>query len=497
MSRRLLLFLSSDRLHVQLMDAGRIAAQHEFPDSPAGHDAFSELLRTTDCPASLLVDVIEEDFRQETVPHLIGGKRAALLQRKFEQFYHATPFRQATLLQRQKTGRRDDDMLFSALTNPALIMPWLDIILAQRTPLTGIYSVPQTSAPLVSEHPSDHLLLISWEKYSGLRQTYFSNRRLQISRLTPINAGVSFQDAVVMELGRTFQYLKSLSLLPAEQTLSVRLLGHSRDLAGLRTELPRNADMSYEFVDLVDVGRQLRIDYDFADSDASQVFLHQLLAKPPSTSYASAAHTRYNTLWKMRKALNWASAALLLASLSYVTAGAWSSRDDAEEAARFVVQAQQIRDEARQIALTLPASGVPASEMKAAVSVMRELDRYGASPGEVLRPVSATLDRYPQMELDELSWRADAAEPVANGEPSDVPAQAVILGGHLVGFDGNYRAALDYLENFRRDLGTQGYQVTLLRRPLDAGPGGSIGDRQESGAGDLGFSIRLSRRPPA
>lgn len=494
---RLLLFLSSDRLHAQLMDGGSIAAQYEFPDTPDGHDAFSVLLQSVTCPACLLVDLIEEDFRQETVPHLVGAKRRALLQRKFEQFYRTTPFRQAALLQRQTVGRRDDDMLFSALTNPALIMPWLDIVLARRIPLAGIYSVPQISAPLVKDHPSDHLLLISWEKYSGLRQTYFSHHRLQISRLTPISADVAFHQAVVAELGRTYQYLKSLSLLPAEQTLDVRLLGHRSDLTRLRQELPEDADMHYEFVDLADVGRQLKIDYDFADSDASQVFLHQLLAEPPRANYANATHTRYNTLWRMRRVLNRASAVLMLGSVLFASADVWQSRGDAEEAASLRAQAQRIGEEAQQIALTFPATRTPASEMKTAVSVMHRLDQHSDIPDDVLRPISAILDRYPQIELVELGWRMDATEPVANHTLADVPARIVTLNGHLSGFSNNYRAALDYLERFQRDLMAQGQQVTALRRPLDVSPGGSIADQREPGAEAFDFSLKLSWRPPA
>lgn len=497
MSRRLLLFLSSDRLHAQLMDGNRIAMQYEFPDSADGHDAFSVLLQSVSCPAWLLVDLIEEDFRQETVPHLIGGKRAALLQRKFEQFYRATPFRQATLLQRQKGGRRDDDMLFSALTNPALITPWLDIMLARRIPLAGIYSVPQISAPLVKDHPSDHLLLISWEKYSGLRQTYFSNHRLQISRLTPITAGVTFHQAVVTELARTYQYLKSLSLLPAGQMLDVRLLGHSRDLTELQLELPRDPDVHYEFVDLEDVAGQLGIDYDFADSDASQVFLHQLLAKAPKANYANAEHTHYSTLWRLRGALNWSSAMLLTGSLLFAAAEVWQSSREAGEAASLKIQAQRIRDEARQIALTFPVARAPASEMKSAVSIMRKLDQYSHIPGDVLRPVSAMLERHPQIELDELAWRLDAAEPVADNTQADVPARVITLNGHLTGFSNNYRAALNYLENFRRELSAQGYQATVLRRPLDIAPTSSLGDRRETGAETPVFSLKLSWRPTA
>jgi hypothetical protein len=497
MSRRLLLFLSSDRLHAQFMEGGRIAAQHEFSDSPDGHDAFAALLQPVDYPACLLVDLIEEDFRQESVPHLIGGRRSALLQRKFEQFYRTTPFCQATLLQRQKGGRRDDDMLFSALTNPALIMPWLDIMLAQRIPLAGIYSVPQISAPLVKDHPSSHLLLISWEKYSGLRQTYFSDHRLQISRLTPITAEVSFHQAVVTELGRTYQYLKSLSLLPAGQTLDVRLLGHRRDLVQLQLELPKDADMRYEFADLAQIARQLRIDYDFADSDASQVFLHQLIAEPPKANYANAGHTRYNTLWKLRNVLNRTSAALLLGSLLLAGADIWQSGGNTDETAALKAQAQRAREEVRKITLTFPATHVPATDMKAAVLVMRKLDQHGRIPEEIMLPISSALDRHPQIELDELAWKSGTGEPAPDNPPAATTALTVTLAGRLTGFPGSYRAALDYLENFRRDLETQGYEVTVLRRPLDVSPTGSIADQRDMGAGAPAFSLKLLRRPPA
>ena len=153
MQQSLLLFLSADRLHAQLMAGGKIALQRDFTDTPDGRENFASFLQTAKCPTYLLTDLIEEDFRHEIVPHLSGSSRTALLQRKFDQFYRGTPFHKATRLQRQKTGRRDDDMLFSALTNPSLITPWLNIMLAQQTPLAGIYSVPQISAPLV-QRPS-------------------------------------------------------------------------------------------------------------------------------------------------------------------------------------------------------------------------------------------------------------------------------------------------------------------------------------------------------
>ena len=498
--KRLLLFLGTGHLHAQLMEGGKIITQHEFIESAKGRENFAAFLQEAMHPTYLLVDLIEEDFRQETVPHLHGRSRSALLQRKFEQFYPGTPFTQATLLQRQKTGRRDDVMLFSGLTNPALIKPWLDIMLAQQTPLVGIYSVPQISAPLVKDHPSNHLLLISWEKSAGLRQTFFSDHRLHISRLTPSRAGATFQQAVVEELARTYQYLKSLSLLPPGQTLDVRLLGHSHDLIELQLELPRSADMRYDFVDLADLAilhniGQHHIGHRFTDSDASQVFLHQLAAHPPRVHYAHPIHTRAFVLQQARYALNWASGTLLFAMLLWGAAGLCQSGSDAAEAASLKTQAQRAQDDTQKITVTFPNTYAPAADMKTGVSIMRKLDQYNSEPGDILHPISAALDRYPQIELGNLAWGIEAATPGMSGMSGDVQAQFIVIRGQLTGFANDYRATLNYLENFQRDLTTQGYLSKMLDKPLDVSPGGSISGQREMQTNAPGFSLKLLRRP--
>ncbi|HEX5338628.1 MAG TPA: hypothetical protein VFW53_09340 [Gallionella sp.] len=489
---RLLLFLGATHLQAQHMAGGKIVALSEFDDTAEGRENFAAFLQAVTCPAYLLVDLIEEDFHPETVPHLRGRSRTALFKRKFEQFYHGTEFQLATFLQRQQNGRRDDDMLFSALTNPALLAPWLAVMRAQQTPLAGIYSVPQISAPLVEDHPSSHLLLISWEKHAGLRQSYFSGHRLQISRLTPMRDGQPFHAAVVSELARTHQYLKSLSLLPEGQALDVRILCHASDRDELQASLPADSDMHYDLANLAEVGAQLGADYRFTDSDARQIFLHQLAAHRPATSYAQADHTRYFTLWRLRKAFNWISLSVVIASLLWGGANLRQGGMAAAEAESIGLQAQRTLNEAQQFVRDLPKTGAPAADIKSGVVVLHKLDRYAPLPQSVLMPLSLTLDRYPQIRLDELSWRMDA--PAADRQPDSGPEQLITIKAHLEQFDSNYRLALAYLDRFQLDLTRQGYRVDMPDKPLDVSPGGSIADRREE---TLTFTVKISGRPPA
>jgi hypothetical protein len=319
MSRKTLFFLSSDSFHVHVWQNGALSKATYFPHSTEGLEQFSAFLETHHGPAFLLVDLIEEDFRQETVPHLTGANHHALVLRKFDQFYRNTPFRLARLQRRQSEGRRDDELLFSALTNPARISAWLDLMLLHKTPIVGIYSVPHISAPLIKDIDSDHLLLLSWEKNAGLRQSYFFNKRLLFSRLTPLGHDNAFADAIATESARTQQYLQSLSLAPQGKMLNVYIICHSNDRAQLDAHLPSNQNMHYAYLDLQQLGKQLKSQDIYTDSDATPLFLHLLATQPPRASYATSPHSHYFQLWQTQRGLFGLAAATALACLVWST----------------------------------------------------------------------------------------------------------------------------------------------------------------------------------
>jgi len=492
----LLLLLSTNHLHAQHMVDGKIAAQHDFFDTVDDKASFAEFLNPINCPAYLLTDLIEEDFRLETIPYLRGNSHRALVQRKFDQFYRGTPFQQATLLQRQKTGRRDSEMLFSALTNPGLITPWVDILLGHQIPLVGIYSVPQISAPLIQDNPSNHLLLITWNKFAGLRETYFSSHRLQISRLTPISKDLDFQGAVIEELGRTYQYLKSLSMLPAGQVLDVRIVGHNHDLTQLQTRLPKSADMRYDFVDLAALAKQLKIDTPTQDSDSNQIFLRQLAAQQPKSQYGNAEHTHYFSLWQLRRGLFWTSCALVTCSMLWAIQTTFL-RDTPGHMTVDAIKRQtlDVQNEIKLIQQQLPKTDVPATDIKAAVIALRTLQQRSVPPQQFLAPLSHVMDKYSRIQLDDLAWQVSATEPVAPNTMAEFSAEVITLKGHSDDASGNYRLALDYLDKFQHALEAQGYQVTVVTRPLDVSPKGNLSDQHDTTKPVPGFVLKLVWRP--
>jgi hypothetical protein len=497
MSRKTLFFLSSDKFHVQISKHGTLSKPVYFLNSAEGLEQLSEFLRTHHDPTYILVDLIEEDFRHEVVPHLTGANHQALVQRKFEQYYRNTPFRLARKQRRQIDGRRDDELLFSALTNPSRITAWLELLLLHETPIAGIYSLPHASIPLVKEIEYDQLLLLSWEKDAGLRQSYYYNKRLRFSRLTPLDPNTTFAEAVATETERTYQYLQSLSLAARGEQLMAHIICHAQDKPLLDASLSSSENIQYAYIDLQQLGKRLKSKYTFADSDATPLFLHLLATKPPRGNYANAVHTHFYRLWQAQRGLFGLAAATAIVCLlwSAVSFMQWSGVET--EVDSYKMQTSRIMEQTQQITQgfqNTPQNGdgtnVPASDMKTAVTLFRKLQFYSVPPQKILQGLTTALDSFPRIRTLKIGWQA------SNLPGSNYPSQVITFNGELADFGKSYRSALDYLERFQQALTRAGYTVTPIKMPLDFSSKGSISaDIREGADKPSEFALKIIWRP--
>ena len=77
---------------------------------------FSRYLRESPAlPTYILVDIVEEEYRQETIPHLRGSDRQAVIKRKQARLFRGTPYCYTSLQGREAGGRRDQQLLSSRL----------------------------------------------------------------------------------------------------------------------------------------------------------------------------------------------------------------------------------------------------------------------------------------------------------------------------------------------------------------------------------------------
>ncbi len=523
MAEPALLFLTAERLTAYRWHAGRVSLEGVFAADEAGRRAFAAYAaevaqrRRT---AWMLADLVEEDFRLETVPHLIGPERSALLARKLEQFYRSTPFRHAEIRERMREGRRDDRVLFSALTNPGWVAPWIELLVHYEIPLRGLYSVPLLSRHIARLISGEDLLLITWERDAGVRQTYFKNGHLSFSRLSPLAAGpqadaapqpagsAQFTATVMHEAARTVQYLQSLSLLPSGRPMHVAIVCSREDREALAARLQDSPRVRYAYLDIGELAARLGYRDPLADSDATGLLLHTLVKSRPPNQYAATEHTHYHALGEVRRL---AQAGILAAGLGlFLWAGldVWQGMNFSHRAEELARNLQSLEREHQAIRATFPPTPWPASEMRQAVLATRALAQSSPSPVEVLSGIGQALEAFPGLRLTQLSWqittRPDSLEKGIPARPP-VPAppagsgstlyRVVLLQGEVHPFRHNYREALEQVEAFAAELTRRGFSVERVELPLDLRPQASLAGQTDPPEAErrAAFTLKLVR----
>jgi len=529
MSRRIF-FVAGGRLQVYHHD-GQLGRPIEFRADQDGLELFGQYLeQPSRDPAYVLVDLVEEEFREETVPHVFGGDRAAVVRTKLNRLFRDTTYCHAILQGRSKDGRRDDRMLFTALIRPDLLAPWMGQLGIHKTPVAGIYSLPLVSRALVKALKLDarNLLLVTLQSSGGLRQTYFLDGELKVSRLAmlPDTSPQAFTTAMLGEVERVRRYLNSLRMLPADEPLEVRILAPEGVALEVERHSPTSITARHQVVPLPEVARRVGIKGRYEERNSDRIFAHLLATRPSGNQYAPAGQTRYFRMHQMRRGLIAASVFLLMGSLAWSAAtfvdgvSAIQDADGARKQATFY-QSRYERARAR-----LPATPTDPRNMKRVVEAVEKLERFRTSPLPLLQALSIGLEAFPRVQLDELQWRlsadlnapadATATSPIEEGEGQrggrrggqrEVPApaqedatlfQIALLTAHIVAFDGDYREALAtvrrFAERLRQVPGVEEVRVESL--PLDIGPEASLrGTAQGSArAASARFQLRVAVR---
>ena len=231
------LILRDKEITVYLWLGDRFDDGARFAQSNAGQQAFAHFLAKTKLSgtAYLLADMIDDELLVETIPILRRGDRKGLVNRRLERMFRHTPYRRASFQGRQVGG--GERVLFSALTTPNLVQPWVEQLRGSGMVIAGLWSVSLLGRDLMRHisTTTTNALLISLND-TGQRHTYFHQGRTLVSRLIPSNYSNSEQvaEAVFSETKRTRLYLNVLRLLRQEIPLDVYVLCHDALAAVLR-----------------------------------------------------------------------------------------------------------------------------------------------------------------------------------------------------------------------------------------------------------------------
>ena len=518
MTAKRILLLDGSLLTAHCWSAGHIKVEGEFTNEPVGLEAFAAYLRKHRSNLFfLLADIAEEGFQLEDLPYVQGGDRDALLRRRLGQYYYNTPLATAISLGRAPTGRRDEKLLFAALTRIETFAPWLDTLREAETILAGVYSVPLVLAgcapQLLAE--SGPALFVSLTR-GGVRQSFFDQGKLHFSRLSQL-ATRSLDEVArtsADDSAKIFQYLVAQRQIPRGVALRTMVLAHAGQIPAFQDFCRDSGELRFEFIDLAAMARRQGLKDIPTDSNADKLFIHCLATKTPAQQFAPASETRFHKLWQVRSALTNVAWIVLAACLLFAAKTGLNIYDlrDATEATKALTATDTIRY--NNILEGLPKISVTPDNLRALTGRVEALQKRTPAMEPLLTHLSLALNDNPRIELTQLTWKiadhlgagqkgsADANRVTAAAQPATSAGTAswvtIEIQAQLpLGIVSDQRAQIEMLERFATRLRDPQTDVQILARPFDIESDKSLKSAGESSEAQLAaapkFALRIAR----
>jgi hypothetical protein len=438
MPKKRLLYLTPNRVTAHSLSRRRLAVDAGFERNDQGIAAFSAYLAGSRNLYYLVVDVIEEDYHEDTIPYLGRKDRRQVLARKLAQRYRDTSLTLNLSLGYEKGERRNEKVLYSSFSNTQQFQPWLAALGRNQVRLVGVYSTALLAPSLIKGAGlrSPRCLLVSVQQ-TGLRQSYVENGRIRFSRVGRVNLedAAAVAAACASESARLQQYLVTTRVLPAANTpIDVLVLAAGQYHAAL-TEACRSSEaLRFHVVNADTQCRAAGLGAFPPNAPCDTLFLHAAATATPAEQFAQDQHRHYYQLWQISNGLYTAGMAVLVSGLLFALVQLFDAYNLGQKIQTEKTRFDAISAEYARVTTTFPRTPTSTENLKTTIRQYHTLQTQTASPQFLFVEISKTLAGYPQVELERIEWRvgkppqegggagaaskATAAAPDAAGAPA-------------------------------------------------------------------------------
>jgi len=492
MADKLLICVNAEQAMVSVSRNGKLGACQSFRNDDDGTESFDRYVASLkSMPALVMIDVVEEDYRFELLPHATGRDRAELVNRRLRQLYRNTAFCSSWAQGRDSGKRRDDQYLFFALTNPDLVSSWLGILRAHDLPVVGVFLLPIVAQTLAQKlAPATTNLLLVSSHVSGIRLTFFREGKLRISRLTRVEiADPRGRAAYTEEIANTRLYLHALRVMTLDEHMNVLILDRDGSLTGLEQSVAREvSNAQATLLTVADIVTGAGVPEAVVRDVPDALYLHFLGQRPPLGNLAPEPVTERFQIYQLRRALYATAGVIGTVTLAWAAMNVYRIYDLRSQqtlAASQTAEQQRLYQDVRR---GFPAIPTSADNLVATVQAAERLEAAKRHPEPAMIALSRAFEHFPSVWLKSFGWKfavrdfaaggaarrgdtSSAAKPAAPGT-QNLRRQSAFVEAEIRPFEGNYRSALDEIARFAEMLKQDPTiaDVDVVALPLNVSP---------------------------
>ncbi len=408
--RAIVLLINDSGVQLFIWENARLSWKNAFRSTPAELEEFGNALDPfREFPAILLTDLIEESFRHDTVVHVTGADRGAVLKRKLDFVFRNTTYRLAKVMERETTGRRDDRIMLSAITKPDLVEVWVRALVEKRVAIQSVTSVAhllQDFTAIAKLDQEDYLLIINVEQGGNLRQTFIRKGLVMFSRLTPMQArdNTLLGSDILQETLQLRQYFERIQFVPYEAALRIQVYSVFDDRF-LQLEARSTENNRFEVIDANPLLAASQVDLDQLEPSPVYYFTAKVLGgKQPANVYAPRSATKYQDLRNFSRMVWISTGVVILLGAGIALVPAVSIWDQWQQRDSFLAQAQPLQAEYATLTARFPETPIPPRELQLVVETHDIIEMQIHSPLDELNMISRALAASSGLQLTGIEW---------------------------------------------------------------------------------------------
>jgi len=356
-----------------------------------------------------------------------------------------------------------------------------------------------------------------------LRQSYFSDQHLRLSRITPL-VGVNeekVEKLYLSETERTRLYLISLRMLSRDAPVNLVYLATTPLANDFSQQLQATQGVVCDIIPPQELAKKVGISADFLARYPDLLHMHALAKGQIRDNLVDTSKTKNYKLLQIGFGLNIASALCVTIAAILAFGNILSTADIKQKTEAAATQTLVQENLYRSVSSNFPETPIPGADLKVAVELAQKFDSLNQTPQRFMQIVSEALETQPELTINRLRWKQtedakftdDALGTSKSAATTDQPSQPTpdkpesglyeigFVTGEIKDFTGDYRAALTSVDKFAEALrqNKQVAQVTIVQQPVNTSSkitlSGNTLDDNTSSQDPAHFALKLFLKP--
>jgi len=361
---------------------------------------------------NIFLDVMGEEFKHESIPHIGGKDRALLLERKCKSLFSATDLTWKKHLRREKKGRKDDVYLLVGVPLPSVVEHVFDALIQTQQQVSGVYSISILEQEIQLALPSaQQSLLVSRvlgmsQGKKAYRQTFIKDGELVMSRMTLINGDTEEQifSQLLNEIERMWHFLNGTRQLDAGSNLDVLTLLNDVESVQLQQYKSDSEKIKLSAVGLADIAQKKKLGRRQSFLSLAELLVAYATVKKIKPHFYPEGLCGAHKTINIKRWLRCCSVGLLSLSLAIVAIMMFLASGEKAKVDTFRAELVKLESHKNNLSANARETDVDPRKMKQIVDLNQQINAYQYGPNKVLGVLSRAYRGFSEISFMELSW---------------------------------------------------------------------------------------------